>query len=84
MEKFRKFEDPRVGVNPFEPVKTKQLPLWKNCLRRVCQALLLLMRLPFIVILSVFYLFMAVLKFAVSPNYSPNGVLFFINACCSM
>jgi hypothetical protein len=57
MEKYRKFDDPSCGLNPFTPLEIKKkLTGWKRVLRGIFTVFLVTIRIPCI-LLALFVLF---------------------------
>lgn len=51
MEKYRKFDDPSCGINPFTPVPpTDTLKGWKSVLRTILKVILTILRVPCIML----------------------------------
>ena len=64
MEKYRKFDDPSCGLNPFTPIDPKfKIEGWKYPLRLVFGCLLILLRLPCIGMILWTYSILQTLKY---------------------
>ena len=54
MEKYRKFDDPATGVNPFIPLSETPRPTWMRILRIPGAIFLTIVKIPFVLILLAF------------------------------
>lgn len=56
MEKYRKFDDPACGINPFTPLPETSRPTWMKLLRIPGATFLTFIKVPFVFFLLLFAL----------------------------
>lgn len=82
MEKYRKFDDSRVGVNPFVPNKEMPRSALLQILRVILMPIVVLIKLPFLLILFIVIYVLQMLKYIFFVPALVRPLERFINLLC--
>jgi len=81
MEKFRKFDDPSCGVNPFVPLKEEPRPLWMKPLRFFMAISLMTVKIPFLILMLIGFAMVTLMKNLVPQRTLKFYFEWFMNIC---
>jgi len=81
MEKFRKFDDPSNGVNPFVPLKEEPRPLYMKPIKAISVVFLIIIKVPFLILMLLSLGFLHVFKYIFIHRSAVNLFEYVINSC---